>query len=178
MKLVCPACGAEIGLDQAGRAADLLALEKASQAFGGDWELVQEYLNCFRRRLQGTLQVSKRLRLAREVYEIWQGGQFQVDKEHYRVSREGLREGLRQMANREITGLTNHNYLKKILREAARAESRDKERQLRDREARLQGGGRVELPAVSSQQPAALAAELDRLATEGIVPPGKRKFKR
>jgi hypothetical protein len=164
MKLTCPACGHEFTLDQGSRAAELLALEKASQAFGVDWEVVNEYLNCFRRRLNGSMSISKRLRLAREVYELWKNGQFRIEKENYQVSRAGLLEGLRQVANRELTGLTGHNYLKKILRETARGESQERERQLKDREGRLMSGDRGKV--------APLRVEGEDVAKEIVPGPG------
>ena len=161
MKLTCPSCGAELTLDQATKAGELVALSKAMGAFGEDWPLVKEYLECFRRKQEGTLLVTKRLRLGREVYEIWKNGQFKFEKESYRVSREGLKDALRQMANRELTGLMNHNYLKKILAGTARTESQERERELREREARLMGGDRG-----------------NEGGQGGLVPPGTRRLRR
>lgn len=176
MKLTCPACGAQISLDQAGQAAELVALARAGQAFGEDWPLVSEYLNCFRRRADGALAVKKRLRLAREVYQMWQGGHFAFERQEYRVSRAGLREGLTQAVNRELVGLANHNYLKKILMETAKEESRDGERELRRREERLMGGARGAEPVGRASPPAIAAGRPDPL--ESLSPADLDKYQR
>ena len=148
VKLTCPVCGAEIGLDQAGQAAELMALGRAAAAYGEDWDLVSEYLDLFRARPGGPLLLKKRLRLAREVWELW-GGSLEFDGRSYRISREEVREGLRQVCNRAPQALTNHNYLKKILVGLAQGESRKAERERRGREESLLAGrGRPAPPAV------------------------------
>jgi len=149
LKLTCPVCGAEIGLDQAGQAAELMALGRAAAAFGEDWDLVSEYLELFRARPGGPLLLKKRLRLAREVWGLWERGYFECDGREYRVSREAVREALRQMGNRGLQGLKNHNYLKKILVSQAQEEDRAAERERRGREESLLAGrGRPAPPAV------------------------------
>jgi hypothetical protein len=135
MKLRCPACGAEIKLREAGQAAELQALDKAAAAFGADWPLIMEYLDCF----QGKkgMKVAKRLRLARELWEMWKDGKFAVGGARYRIGREEFREALRATCNQVSPGLTNHNYLKKVLVAAAEKTSRREERELREREEGL-----------------------------------------
>ena len=131
-KLRCPVCGAEIGLREAGQAAELQALDKAAAAFGTDWGLVKEYLDCFQGKRD--MKLAKRLRLAREVWEMWQAGRFAVGGVWYRIGREEFRKALRATCNQVSAGLTNHNYLKKVLVAAAEKTSRREERKLRARE--------------------------------------------
>jgi hypothetical protein len=139
MKLRCPACGAEIKLREAGQAAELQALDGASVAFGADWELVKEYLDCFQGKRE--MKVAKRLRLARELWEMWKDGKFAVGGVWYRIGREEFREALRATCNQVSPGLTNHNYLKKVLVAAAEKASRREERELREREEGLRTTG-------------------------------------
>jgi len=152
MKLQCPACGAEFDWEQAVRNRDQEEFVKAAAAFGADWFLISEYLNGFRLRPDAALGLTKRLRLAREVWQMWDTGKFALGGQWYTVGREEFREALRQVANRELTGLKNHNYLKQVLTAAARKTSVRLERELREKEQGLgirgQGSGSAgEMPA-------------------------------
>lgn len=133
MEFICPACGAEVSLEQLSQAGDLLALHRAAAAFGADWGLVREYLDLFRGRR--ALKIAKLVRLAREVWEMWHTGRFAVGGVWYRIGREEFREALRATCNQAAAGLTSHNYLKKVLIAAAEKTSRREERELREREA-------------------------------------------
>ncbi len=140
MKLRCPACGAEVALEAMTQAADLLALAKAQAAFAGDWPLVAEYLACFQ--AKRALKVAKQLRLAREVWQMWDTGKFCVGGIWYRIGREEFREALKTTCNQVAPGLTNHNYLKKVLVAAAEKTGRRLEAEQREKESRLQSGRR------------------------------------
>ncbi len=162
MKLRCPACGAESDLAQMTQAAELLALDRAAAAFGDDWPLVKEYLDAFRSPVRGALPLTKRLRLAREIWQMWQGGQCEFDGQVYQVDRPEFRAALITVVNQVKVGLTNHNYLKKVLVGAARETSQRRERELKDREkgsgARDQGSG-WELPELPKGLPAEMPRE-------------------
>ena len=118
-----------------------MALQKAIEAFGEDWGLVREYLELFRGKLP--LKVPKLLRLAREVYQMWLG-KFCIGGSWYLIGREEFKEALRATCNQASPGLTNHNYLKKVLLGAARKTSQRREREFKSREQGLgvrgQGG--------------------------------------
>jgi hypothetical protein len=146
MKLRCPACGAEITLSEAGQAAALQALDKAAAAFGADWPLVQEYLDCFQGKKE--MKVAKRLRLARELWEMWKEGRFAIGGAWYRIGREEFREALKATCNQVSPGLTNHNYLKKVIMAAAEKTSRREERELREKEEGLRTAGGDARPTV------------------------------
>jgi hypothetical protein len=146
VKLRCPACGAEISLDQAAQAADLLSMDKAAAAFGADWQLVGEYLDGFRSSPASPLALKKRLRLAREVWSMWESGKFAIGGAWYMVGREEFREALRVTCNQVGSGLSNHNYLKKVLVGAAEQTSQRQERELREREEGLMTTGRMPVP--------------------------------
>ncbi len=139
-KLKCPACGTEISLEQLEQTADLEALRKAEESYGVDWTMIREYLDCFRPASGKALTVKKQLRLAREVYEMWSSGRFSSNRQEYEVERQEFREALRITCNQVSPPLTNHNYLKKVLLKAAEKTSQRRERELREREERLQAG--------------------------------------
>lgn len=141
MKLRCPACGAEGPLEEFSQAADLLNLSKAAAAFGEDWPLGLEYCNCFRGQKGKALQAKKLLRLARELWQMWGPGRFEFSRQWYRVGREEFRDALRNTCNQVGQGLTNHNYLKKVLLAAAEKTSRREEAALREREQGLRTAG-------------------------------------
>jgi hypothetical protein len=147
-KFPCPACGAEISLAQVEQAGDLLALARAQAAFGEDWALVREYLGLFGSKRE--MKVAKLLRLAREVWQIWDTGKFCVGGAWYLIGREEFREALRATCNQAHPTLTNHNYLKKVLIAAARQTSQRRERELKSRE---QGLGVRERESPPSPQP-------------------------
>lgn len=138
-KLLCPACGAEITLEQLEQTGDLLALHRAVGAFGEDWGLVREYIELFR--VKQPLKVAKILRLAREVWQTWHTGHFEYGGQHYRVGQAEFRETLRGVCNRGLKTLTNHNYLKSALTSAAQQTSQRRERELREKEAGLRADG-------------------------------------
>ncbi len=143
-KLKCPHCAGEVTLEQLIQTADLEALGKAQAAFGEDWGLVREYLDSFRPVSGKSLQVKKLLRLAREVWEMWRSGRFEYSRQEYQVGREEFREALRLTCNQLHGGVTNHNYLKKVLMAAAEKTSQLRERELRESEERLRAGQRPE----------------------------------
>lgn len=165
LKLRCPACGAEFRLDEGTQAADLLALDQAAAAFGTDWDLFKEYLDCFQG--QRKMKAGKRLRLARELWAMWEAGNFSIGGAWYRIGRPEFREALRATCNQvSATGLTNHNYLKKVLVAAAEKTSRREERELREKEEGLRmagGDARPTVPLGEKGKDPAWRAELTRL---------------
>lgn len=161
MNLRCPFCGAEITLSQAGQAAELQALDKAAAAFGDDWPLVMEYLDCFQGKKE--MKVAKRLRLARELWVMWEAGRFSIGGAWYRIGREEFREALRTTCNQVSPGLTNHNYLKKVLVAAAEKTSQREERELREKEAGLRTTGRMPVLPGEGEEDPAYRAEITRL---------------
>ncbi len=153
MKLKCPLCGASFDLAQAEAGGLLADLARAEAAFGPDWPLVSEYLDGFKARPDGRLALKKRLRLARELWGMWEKGRFCVGGVWYEIGREEFRAALANVANRELTGLKNHNYLKEVLKAAARETSRRKERELQDWEDNARSGFRGNKPVAAPEKP-------------------------
>ncbi|HLP30046.1 MAG TPA: hypothetical protein VK150_01715 [Geothrix sp.] len=168
MKLTCPSCGAVIDFDQAARGTEGEALAKAAALFGADWELASEYVDAFRQRRDAALALKKRLRLLREVWEIWRSGQFDYDGQVYQVGKDEIRAALAQVANRELQGLKNHNYLKQILKASAREFGKQQEEARREREHRLQAGRRDVGADPSVCPPAEVDPEIPRLVSQSL----------
>jgi len=116
MKLRCPECGAKIDFDQAEQAGVLAEVKEYAERFGTAYTLVSEYLDGFRSGPKGALADKKRLRLLTEVWQVWISCQFSFGGQVYQTSQRELRLALRQVANRQMTDLRNHNYLKQVLR--------------------------------------------------------------
>lgn len=161
MKLICPACGAEVTLEQLSQAADVLALHRAAAAFGDDWPLVREYLDLFKGKR--ALKIPKMVRLAREVWKMWQAGGFEFGRAHYRVGREEFREALRATCNQASPGLTNHHYLLKVLVGAAEKTSQRRERELREKESGLRTTGRMPVLPATAEDDSEWTTEFIRL---------------
>jgi len=137
IKLRCSVCGAEMDLDRATQASELLALDGLARRYGEDWPLVSEYLELFRRRPDGPLNVKVRLRLCYDLLAMWSGGKFEFNRQWYTVGREEFRKALSQVCSRGLKALTNHNYLKTVLTSAAQETSKRREREMKEREAGL-----------------------------------------
>jgi len=128
VRLVCPVCGAEFGLEEASRSRDLLELARAAAEFGETWPPVEAYLERFRSPA-GRLTVKRRLAALEELRDMWRRGRCRFRGKEIAVGRTVLQEALVQVGAREdLRGLSNHNYLKKVLaglaeKEAARREA-------------------------------------------------------
>jgi hypothetical protein len=180
-KLKCPACGSEISLEQLEQTADLEALSEAEGAYGDDWPLIREYLDCFRPASGKALTVQKRLRLAREVWGMWRPGRFVSNRQEYEVGREEFKEALRITCNQVSPPLSNHNYLKKVLVKAAEQTSKRRERELRDNEEQLRSGLRRtgETPALPDDPEwRAKLAELGKAVRRAKTPEAKAEASR
>ena len=75
---------------------------------------------------------------------MWREGRFEINRRPYQVGREEFREALRQVCNRGLNDLTNHNYLKKVLVGAAEEAGVRRERDFREHETQLRAGAQVE----------------------------------
>lgn len=152
IKLRCSVCGAEMDLDRATQASELLAYDSLARRFGEDWPLVSEYLELFRRRPDGPLNVKVRIRLLYDLLAIWSGGKFEYQRQWYTVGREEFREALRQVCSRGLKVLTNHNYLKTVLTSAAAETSKRREKEMKEREQCLRFAG-GEVPETTDEAP-------------------------
>jgi len=119
MKLICPYCGNKYSIDEATRAETLVNLTQAMAGYGKWCPLVWEYTSAFATKRLGAIAPAKRLRIAKELARLWETGIFAVDQKQYRITRDGIIQGLRTVCDLEKFGFKNHNYLKKILQSDA-----------------------------------------------------------
>ncbi|MCL4501160.1 MAG: hypothetical protein M1438_04810 [Deltaproteobacteria bacterium] len=165
LKLRCPACAHEGELPEFTQAAELLALDRAAAAFGLDWPLVKEYLDCFAGKRP--MKADKRLRLAREVFRIYQAGKFEFGKVPYTVGRPEFLEAVRATCNQVTPPLTNHHYLLRVLTHAAQQTSKRREREFKEKEQGLGARGQgPEEPGPETSR--AIAPEFERLVLRSL----------
>jgi len=115
MKLSCPVCSSKFTLEQATRELALLELVELASKFGRSWNLVSEYVDCFRPGNYSSVNLVKRIRLLRELTGVFERCEFEYDGKKYRTDHARLRQALTTVANLQKWGFKNHNYLKKVL---------------------------------------------------------------
>lgn len=143
MRLRCPQCGSRLSLAAAEEAELAASLQEAAARCGRWLGLVNEYLAAFRASPESRLGDRKRLRLLQEVGEMLATGRLRYGGQEYQVRPVDLAWGLEQVANRELTGLKNHNYLKVVVLSRVRQGG-----QARPRPAAVEGPDRwvIEVP--------------------------------
>lgn len=174
MKVRCPLCRNEYDIREATKELAVIEVIKMQADFGQHGRLVFEYAELFD--TTRPLKVAKLLRILMEVREIWQSGRFALQKRVYTISREGMVAALKTVCNKNLTGLDNHNYLKKVMVTIAEAEAQktsiEAEKRLRQKEAGLRSTGlrpdeTVRLKTdIAAPMPAALKQTMERLAAK------------
>jgi len=128
------------------RDCDVRALLEASHRLGAASRLVFEYADLFE--VSRPLSYKKRLRLVGEVEELLKFGTFSVGQKRHRISRSGILVGLKEVCNRDVRELKNHNYLYKVLKSVAEAEGKEAlikaDKAHRQKEERLKRGVRAD----------------------------------
>lgn len=140
----CPMCGEKFNPADAMMDADWLEIiSDVMPTFGAHAKLALEYVEKFGTnpiRMKG----KKILRLLKEVQKLFTGGRFVYQKKTYRISSAAVVASIGTVNNREFDRpLTNHNYLKQVMIQAAKDELKQKrvglDRELKKRE----DGGRM-----------------------------------
>jgi len=104
VKVRCPKCG------------DTFETEDLNSRGTELDRLFNEYLDLFRpRRESKPPSGEKRLRLQREIINLFRSGAFIYYGRPYPVSTDEIKAALKEVCNREPIGLVNHNYLKKVM---------------------------------------------------------------
>lgn len=119
-KLTCPWCERSVNLDQLEMADLFRERNDLAAELGRAWRLANEYVDCFRAKRGGRITLKKRVRILREIAKLWRTCEFQYDGRRYSTRQEQVLEGLTAACNRDLAGLDNHNYLKKVLLASAR----------------------------------------------------------
>jgi hypothetical protein len=83
--------------------------------FGANWGLVFDYTECFRQETWGSVREQKRLRLLKEVWQLFQKCEFEIDGKRYRTDWPRIIAAIRAVTDADKFGFKNHNYLKRVL---------------------------------------------------------------
>jgi len=131
------------------RDGDVRALLEASHRLGSDSRLVFEYTDLFE--VSRPLSHKKRLRLVKEIEELLEVCRFRDGgRTHRNISRAGILAGIKEVCNRDVRELKNHNYLYKVLKSVAETEEKEAlikaDKAHRRKEKRLRRGDRRDDP--------------------------------
>ena len=83
--------------------------------FGRNWELVYEYVDCFRQAEWGCVRLKRRVALTKDVWRLFERNEFECQGKRYRTDVSGILEAMTLIVNSAKFGFKNHNYLKKVL---------------------------------------------------------------
>lgn len=146
MNVTCPYCRRTLDLMELQCEGDLMAIIRMQPLFGRHANLIWAYIELF-----GITPMKARVKKIRTLLEdmraLCEAEEFSYRKKRYRISRDGVIEALNIVVRRNFEcPLNNHNYLKTVMipisdREGAAA-GKKAEEDLREKEARLQRGGR------------------------------------
>lgn len=115
MNLGCPRCGAKIKFSEAELTGVLVDMVEVAVRIGAHWDLVGEYVDCFRPEQDGHVNLKRRIRILKEIAGLIEAGEFQYDRKKYRIKTEGIRWGMRIVCDLQKHGFRNHNYLKTVM---------------------------------------------------------------
>ena len=115
MKIICPVCCSKYDLEEATKEKlhrDMVAL---AAKFGRSWELVSEYLDCFRQSPWGCITLKRRVALLKEVWKLFEKAEFEYKGKKYRTDRARILEAMNKTVTTQPFKFKNHNYLKSVL---------------------------------------------------------------
>lgn len=115
MKLICPVCQSKFSWERAAHEALLKEVIDLASKFGKNWELVSEYLDCFRQEQWGSVGLKKSVRLLKEVWGLFEKNEFSYQGKRYRTDWARINAAMRSVVNADKFGFKNHNYLKRVL---------------------------------------------------------------
>lgn len=156
--ITCPHCTRKFDPIAAAPGQALGEYESHLAGFGGYAATVRDYIDLFATKPGGTLQISTRLRLAKEITKLWQNQEFDARGVVYKTTRQAIMESMnavvRQMA--AGCGFKNHNYLKKVLLPEARQAAAGKEHA---REQRRKSGQHRRIAPTKCEQSAQIKGD-------------------
>ena len=146
--LICPHCEKSFDLRDAVRETEHRELTEIAAKFGRAWSLAFEYSECFRQSEFGNVPLTKRLRILKELSELFDTSLFSYQKKRYRTDWNTILRCLKEICNMQKWGFRNHNYLKTMLKKDADQLSIQglSAKEERIREWNLQSGVRDEKP--------------------------------
>ena len=119
MKLICPKCGSGFSLEEIFREGAWREIADLAAKYAGSWTAVYEYTDCFRQSEFGTISLTRRFRLLKEVYGLFESQKFRYQGKRYRTNRQEISKAMGQICNANKWGFRNHNYLVVILKKTA-----------------------------------------------------------
>ncbi len=145
LTFTCPACRELFELSPRMAEAESRDVIHALLNLGSKALRVWNYLNAFRSKPTRDLTASRRLALLKECAAMFAAKRFQFERAVYVVSDAQILEGMAEVVNAGKSGLTSHNYLKKVLMtiiERDRKEGgRKAEEDLKEREVEQRASG-------------------------------------
>jgi hypothetical protein len=114
LKLICPKCGKLSPLKQFQRPEEILELMKLASRFGKNLPWIVEYLFCFQSAGDKPLKPSRVIILIKEVLAFIDNSGFKYDGQTHSIRPNAIFEAIRQTALKDMLGIKNHNYLKKV----------------------------------------------------------------
>ena len=113
-KLTCPKCGCASSLQAFALHADLLGLMKLASKFGSRWPWVAEYLDAFRSAADRPLKPYRMKLLLEEILEMVEKRGFVYDRQQHAIRPDALFSAMWEVALKNLVGMKNHNYMKKV----------------------------------------------------------------
>jgi hypothetical protein len=113
-KFTCPVCGVQYMMKDAVDSETIRQVARLAAQFGRGWGMVELYLKCFQTAPHKPLKADKMLILLEEIAQFWQEEYITFARERYRIDQSVLLRAMRYVGMLEKTGLSNHNYLKKV----------------------------------------------------------------
>lgn len=114
-KCRCPQCESSFTFDQMRHEGLMRDMVDLASFFGQDWNIVNEYIDCFRGSKLGSMTLPKRMRLLTGLKPLFSSLKIEHKGKVYRVTKELILKGILATIDAEKTDLKNHNYLKTIL---------------------------------------------------------------
>jgi len=144
MKSRCPQCGHDYDLLEVEKDRELRALLEAFIRLGSHGRIVKEYMELFEGKRR--MSIKKRLRLVREVENLLKAERFEFNRRVIFLERLGILAAMKEVCNRDLKTLTNHNYLKTVMASVAEKMSTERlkeaDRKHRKKEDRARRGVR------------------------------------
>ncbi len=168
LKLTCPYCAETYDLERVVTGQVGLQYAHLLGRFGNPrLALVVDFLNCFRR-AGGVVTLARRVKILDEVAAIVTTGRLHFDRRTWDVTPPLVFEAMEETArSKQLAGLTNLNYFKRVL--AAKAKEVEVKAERAREEARRTGSNRppAERRDAGSGQPERLMFDPGRLAGQG-----------
>lgn len=111
----CPVCRSKFCVDDCIKEGIKDELIELAAFLGKNWQLCNEYCDCFRPTQWGAVGEKKKIRLLSEMRHLFETCEFEYDGKKYKVDKSRAIAAIRAVVDAEKYGFKNHNYLKKVM---------------------------------------------------------------